>query len=317
MRTKTNLIGLLILLVLGLQVVGLQAQSQHVVLDTAITIGGVPLLVAIVGDLGHEGDSPFQMATLTVLPSHGSATVSLESQQIAYTAHDGYEGFDVFAYSVSSVAGASHTVVVAVTISGYRGAVSALGDEAMTEARSPVVIDVLRNDFSNPLIDPDVYLRVSDVFAPSHGVAEITQDMRILYTPDPGFCGTDVFTYKTRDQHEWPDAAAVHVSVMCPENHGPRACEDTALTSVGAAVVLDVLANDTDEDGDGLTISSVTQPAHPSISVRIAGDVLIYTPPVGWTGTVSFTYTVNDGRGGTDTTIVSVDVTSSNVPQQP
>ena len=68
--------------------------------------------------------------------------------------------------------------------------------------------------------------------------------------------------------------------------------------------VLDVLANDTDPDGDPLTITDVSQPANGQ--VEVSGDVILYTPASGFSGTDSFTYTADDGFGGQDTATVTV-----------
>ena len=82
------------------------------------------------------------------------------------------------------------------------------------------------------------------VLEPSHGTVEITVDRRVLYSPDPRFCGTDVFTYMAEDQHDWLDVSLVRVNVLCAGNTQPFAGEDIAITPEGVAVILDVLAND-------------------------------------------------------------------------
>jgi hypothetical protein len=71
--------------------------------------------------------------------------------------------------------------------------------------------------------------------------------------------------------------------------------------------VLNVLANDTDPDGDGLDVTSITQPSHGVASLNSNGTIT-YTPAAGYTGADSLTYTVSDGRGGTATASVSLNV---------
>lgn len=100
-------------------------------------------------------------------------------------------------------------------------------------------------------------------------------------------------------------------SISCPgaTNSPPVAVDDTATTSENTAVTVDVLANDSDPDGDSLTVTGVTQPAHGTAAVN--GNKTVYTPATDYVGTDSYTYTISDGNGGTDTATVTVTVTAS------
>ena len=89
-------------------------------------------------------------------------------------------------------------------------------------------------------------------------------------------------------------------------NDPPVAVDDSATTPENTAVTIDVLNNDSDADGDTLTVDSVTQGAHGSVINN--DDDVTYTPDSGFSGTDSFTYTVSDGNGGTDTATVTVTV---------
>jgi hypothetical protein len=72
-------------------------------------------------------------------------------------------------------------------------------------------------------------------------------------------------------------------------NNAPVANADSASTSIGSAVDINVLANDTDADGNSLSIASVTQPAHGTASIN--GTVVRYTPTAGFSGADAFAYT--------------------------
>jgi hypothetical protein len=96
-------------------------------------------------------------------------------------------------------------------------------------------------------------------------------------------------------------------------NDPPVANDDTATVledSVNNQI--DVLANDNDPDGDNLTIVSVTIPAYGSASTD--GNYTYYTPDGDYTGSDSFTYTISDGKGGTDTATVNVTISPVNDP---
>ena len=79
-------------------------------------------------------------------------------------------------------------------------------------------------------------------------------------------------------------------------NTSPVAVDDFVTTDAGVAVVVDVLANDSDPDHDSLSLTNVSDP--PNGSAQINGSTIIYTPDAGFAGNDSFTYTIEDGRGG-------------------
>ena len=87
----------------------------------------------------------------------------------------------------------------------------------------------------------------------------------------------------------------------------PVATDDSASTPSGVSVVVHVLANDTDPDGDALQLDSVGTPAHGVATMHADGSVT-YAPDAGFEGNDTFSYTVSDGHGGTDTASVSITV---------
>lgn len=86
----------------------------------------------------------------------------------------------------------------------------------------------------------------------------------------------------------------------------PVAANDGVTTPWNTAVTVNVLANDSDANGDPLTITAVTQGQYGSVS--IGSGVVTYTPVTGYVGPDSFTYTISDGNGGTATATVTVAV---------
>ena len=186
----------------------------------------------------------------------------------------------------------------------------ASSDSAETVMGKSVVIDVLAND-----IKPDGgNLTISGLSQPDNGSGTI-QNGTIKYTPADGFTGQDSFSYTVSDGNGGTDTAVVSVSVEA-QNQPPVASDDQASTSPGTAVTVDVLANDTDPDGDTQSVASVTNPANGTTSIT-PDDEVRYTPADGFTGQDSFSYTVSDGNSGTDTTLVSVMVESFQFFQMP
>ena len=91
-------------------------------------------------------------------------------------------------------------------------------------------------------------------------------------------------------------------------NNPPVANDDSASTNEDTSVIITVLANDSDPDGDPLTVTGASEPSNGSADVN-ADNTITYTPTSGFTGTDSFTYDISDGNGETDTATVAMTVT--------
>ncbi|UCG56449.1 MAG: tandem-95 repeat protein [Phycisphaerales bacterium] len=145
---------------------------------------------------------------------------------------------------------------------------------------------------------------MQSITQPQNGETEIIEGS-VRYTPDPDFYGVDTFTYTISDGRGGTDTATVTLTVT-PVNDPPVAVDDAAVTDEDTQVTIDVLANDSDVDGDPLTVQSITQPEHGATEI-IEGSVR-YTPDPDFSGEDHFTYTIADGQGGTDTATVTVNV---------
>ena len=117
-------------------------------------------------------------------------------------------------------------------------------------------------------------------------------------------------TVRARDPHGGEARARVVVEVA-DANEPPEAEDDEAATAEDERVVIDVLANDTDPDGDGLRVESVSAPAHGTARVASNGRVA-YTPEADYDGTDRFTYVAADRNGLTAEAAVEVTVAPVN-----
>lgn len=95
------------------------------------------------------------------------------------------------------------------------------------------------------------------------------------------------------------------------ENANPIANDDSVTTAENSSVKINVLSNDSDADGDSLSITKTSAPAHGTVQIG-AGGVLTYTPGKDFVGSDSFTYTISDGHGGKSTATVDIDVNGVN-----
>ncbi len=185
---------------------------------------------------------------------------------------------------------------------------AAVGDAYTVDCTAPSIFNVLAND-SDP--DGDA-LTITSVTAPARGTAAIVNG-KIVYTPNAASCGggTDSFSYSISDGKGGTSTATVAVTINnttppLPTNNAPVALNDLYIVPCRTTAVLDVLANDSDKDGDALTITSVTQPSKASISIGANGKSLLYTPGAACFVNDTFTYTISDGKGGTATATVTL-----------
>ncbi len=136
-------------------------------------------------------------------------------------------------------------------------------------------------------------------------------DGTLVYTTAAGFVGTDHFSYTATDENGGFDTAEVEVTVI--PNGPPEAVDDAMYAAKSKATVLPVLLNDSDPDGDPLTITTVTQgTAGGMVTINPDGTVT-YTAPRDYLGPDIFTYTISDGVAGSDTATVAVSVVEEGV----
>lgn len=180
---------------------------------------------------------------------------------------------------------------------------SAQNEAFLVNSGETALLDVLAND-SDP--DQDL-LQITSVTLPAHGIASVSGN-KISYTPAPGFIGLDNFSYTITDDKGATSTAQVTVTVSAI-NRTPVAAGDTFSVPSSRPSVLNVLANDSDPDGDTLTIESFTQPGVGLISRGNNGD-LVFSPsgvfPWNHFASATFNYTISDGKGGTSTAIVTL-----------
>jgi Bacterial Ig domain/RTX calcium-binding nonapeptide repeat (4 copies) len=188
------------------------------------------------------------------------------------------------------------------------GGLGAFADHfGVAQHSGPTPLDVLAND----AIDPPTggTLTITGVTPGNHGgTITISQNgAQLIYTPAQDFVGDEQFQYTIADGHGGTASALVTVRVETSGNHPPIAVDDTAQVFVNTDNVIPVLANDSTapDTGETLTIIAVTTPSNGG-TVSISGGNIIYRPRDSFALADTFTYTINDGRGGTATATVNV-----------
>ncbi|RXE85870.1 Ig-like domain-containing protein [Pseudoalteromonas sp. A757] len=163
----------------------------------------------------------------------------------------------------------------------------ALDDAISMKWNTNITIDVLANDTD---ADGDM-LSIANASA-SFGEVQINSDNTLYYTPNTGYVGIDTINYAITDGNGGTAGATVAVTVIA--NTAPLAESDMATVTTGKPVTINVLANDSDGDGDALQVTEATA-QHGSVAIN-ADYSLTYQSNAGFVGSDIITYTVSDGE---------------------
>jgi hypothetical protein len=277
--------------------------------DATSTIEDTPVTILV---RSNDSDPDNDPLTITAVTQGANGSVAIDpSGTVTYTPGANWSGSDAFTYTVTDSYGLTDSAAVTVTVYPVNDPPDAVDDSATTSEDTPVTIAVKAND-----TDPEGNaLVVSAVPVTAHGTLVINANGTITYTSNANFHGTDTFVYFVNDSETTYlyDQATVTVTVT-PVNDPPDAVNDTATVNEDAAISVPVLVNDTDPEGATLQVTAVTQGAHGTVSIMDGGRQVAYWPAADYSGTDSFTYTISDGDGGTDTATVDVTVTPVNDP---
>ncbi|MDO9444496.1 MAG: Ig-like domain-containing protein, partial [Dehalococcoidia bacterium] len=259
--------------------------------DVSVTTStGTPVSVDVLGDISDpDGDT----VSIDSTTQGANGTVTVSGGEVTYTPAPGFVGTDSFAVTVTDGNGGTLTITITVEVNG-----GPVGDDidASTAAGTPVTIDVL-GGVTDPNGDD---VTIDSVTQGTNGTVTISGG-NVVYTPAPGFSGTDTFTVTVVDEHGSELVLTVTVLVT---NAAPVGDDIEAATQGSTPVTIEVLAGVTDPDGDDLEVDVVTQGANGSVTTD--GTEVTYTPDAGFSGTDTFNVTITDGNGGTLTITVSV-----------
>ena len=252
----------------------------------------------------HDPDNDVLLITTITTPVNGGSVTDNGSGSLTYTPSGGYVGIDRFIYTITDNHGHQETAEVTITINANGGTPQLQNNWAAIQGDAPVTVRVLDND-SDP--DGDTLSLVS-VSTPSHGTAIINGD-QVIYRAVDGYVGVDSFTYTATDGSNQATATvSVEVTVA---NSEPTPQSDSITTLQGQSILIDVLANDSDPDGDTVTIDSIDTDPNNGTAV-IEGGQIRYTPNADFTGMEFFTYRVLDGQGLSSVAFVTVIVNEVN-----
>ena len=269
----------------------------------------VPVVV-LANDYTVDGRGVMLAAQPVVTPPLFGTVQRASDTTLSYLPSSGFRGNDRFEYEVVDTAGTTTRAWVVVQIPGENHPPIAVSDEIAAPMDNVTEVEPLAND-SDPDGDPLVLSIRAITSPPVLGTVRRSDDHFLIYTPLHGVSGDDAFTYEISDGRGGTAEASVVVHITGKQP--PVAQNDSANVNSGVPATINVLANDTDPDGDTLRVISSQPPQHGSIVWNDDGTATYVSHP-GYAGTDSFTYTISDPAGLTSAATVTITVVIPNRP---
>ena len=258
--------------------------------DNTLVITSVNL--GVLANDSDPNDLPFELQeTLLIQPQHGQLNLALDGT-FTYIPNSNFFGVDQFQYQITNSADLVAQAFVTIRINPTADIPVALDDNYQTQEDIELTVDsangLLINDVN--FDDSGLTVNTTPVSAPQNGSVVLADDGGFSYLPNTDFNGVDSFTYQVISGTGLTNTANVNISVT-PLNDAPVAVNDLATTNEDTQITVDVLANDTDSEGDVLTIISVSLA---NGTAAIVNDQLDITPALNFFGDITVTYTITD-----------------------
>ncbi len=233
---------------------------------------------------------------------NNSIQISIVNGVATITPTADWNGKETITFTAKDPSGESVSQTVDFTVAPV---VDIEADSSNVVEDTPTIINVLGNDTFE---GKDKVVSLDAENGPKNGTVIVNNDGTVTYTPDDNYVGKDTFTYVVTSGGV-SESTTVEVNVT-PVNDAPVAKDDIATTQEDTAVTIDVLPNDTDADGDKLSIESASVPKEQG-TVEVVDGKLVFTPAENFNGHAEITYTVTDGAL-TDQATVKVTVNAVN-----
>ncbi|HHF3039170.1 TPA: tandem-95 repeat protein, partial [Vibrio diabolicus] len=218
---------------------------------------------------------------------NSNVNVSIENGIATISPTADWNGSETLTFTATDLSGESVSQTVNFTVAPVADIVA---DSATVVEDTPTIIKVLGNDTFE---GTDKVVSLDTNNGPANGTVSVNPDGSVTYTPNDNYHGTDSFTYIVTSGGV-SESTTVNVDVT-PVNDAPVAKDDTATTQEDTAVTIDVLPNDTDIDGEKLSIESASVPKEQG-TVEVVDGKLVFTPAENFNGDAEITYIVTDGE---------------------
>lgn len=290
--------------------------------DAVGTNEDTDLVGNVLNDNGNGADSDSDGGTLLVSlltpTSNGSVALGAGGAFI-YTPNANFNGLDTFTYQLGDSQGGVDNATVTITVQPVNDAPTANDDNLVGNFNTPISGSLFAdtgNGVDSDIDGDTLSLAPTPVTPPQNGTVELVADGTFTYTPADGFTGADSFTYSISDGNLSSNATA-NITILSAENDAPVAQDDSFSIDEDSPLESEnVLGDngsgaDSDPDGDPLTVTLLTGPNNGTITLNADGAVEL-VPELDFNGTITFTYELSDGKGGTDTATATVNVAPVN-----
>lgn len=238
--------------------------------------------------------------TYSVVSGPANGTLSGTAPNLTYKPATNFFGSDSFTFRANDGTANSATATVSISVTPVNDAPLASA-QSVTAAEDTAKAIVL----SGTDADGDT-LSFSIVTAPVHGTLSGTPP-NLTYLPATNYSGADSFTFKANDGTADSATATVSITVTSG-NDAPSAVAQSVTTAEDTAKAITLTG--TDPDGNTLTYSITTGPAHGSLSGSAPN--FTYTPAANYNGSDSFSFKVNDGVVDSTPATITLTITSVN-----
>ncbi|MDD5263751.1 MAG: Ig-like domain-containing protein [Candidatus Bipolaricaulis sp.] len=255
-------------------------------------------------------DAPADLVyTNLQMPLHGALEWGPD-RTLQYTPDPDWFGTDNVSYEVCDPAGAFDTARITILVRARNDAPSANDDSLTVSGTEPSPVTLTGSDLDG---DALAYRLLS---LPEHGtIVDFGEATGVLtYVADSGYSGADAFTFEVCDPSGACDAATIDLLVVATA-HAPVA--EPQDVSTFEETPLEIVLRATDVDGDAITYSILSLPAHGRIEALDAttGE-LIYVPTRGFDGEDVFSFEACDPLGACVVSLVTVSVLPVNNPPE-
>jgi hypothetical protein len=283
------------------------ADAYATSIDTPLTVDAANGVLA--NDIDPEGEP--LIADLLQAPEHGSLDLRADGS-FTYTPAAGFLGIDSFQYEPTDGKRFGKTVFVDITVGS---APVGMPDAYVTDRDTTLTVDAANGVLANDSDPNGLPLTALSTSTPKFGsLLSFAADGSFVYMPEPGFSGTDSFTYVPQNTGLGGEATTVTITVNPVQANTPPVAQDDSIIAIeDTALVVaapGVLANDSDAEDDALTVQPGDGPAHGTLALNPDGS-FTYTPGIGFVGTDAFTYQVADGQATSGPATVIVTVTAA------
>ncbi|TXM66229.1 tandem-95 repeat protein [Methylobacterium sp. WL12] len=292
--------------------------------DSDTAVAGQAKVIAATTLLANDTDADGNALSITGVSgaSHGAAAFDALTNTVTFTPDAGYAGAASFSYAISDGQGGTAQADVNINVSApmpTNNAPISVNDSYSTSVNTALTIAAAAGVLANDTDADNNPLTATLVAGPSHGALTLNMDGSLAYTPDVNYTGADSFTYKANDGTDDSNVATVSLTVSpaAPVNTAPVGVNDSVNATAGQTKIIDaatLLANDTDADGNALSITGVSGASHGNVSYDAGTQKVTFTPDAGYTGLASFDYALSDGQGGSGQASVAVTVTAATPP---